>query len=70
MTCVSGDQRVSWLGAIMYGGDIMYLICHVTSHDHVIEGSYKFIDGVSLDKSCDQKHCDSGYDFNLSRDFL
>ena len=48
----------------------MYLICHVTSHDHVIEGSYKFIDGVSLDKSCDQKHCDSGYDFNFSRDFL
>ena len=26
----------------------MYLICHVTSHDHVIEGSCEFMGGNSL----------------------
>ena len=26
----------------------MYLICHMTSHDHFTEGSCKFLDGSSL----------------------
>ena len=26
----------------------MYLNCHVTSHDHLIKGSCKFMDGSSL----------------------
>ena len=30
------------------GGDIMHLVCHVTSHDHLIKGSCRFIGGSSL----------------------
>ena len=28
-------------------GDIKYLICHVTSQNHVIEGSFNFMSGNS-----------------------
>ena len=52
----------------------MYLICHVTSNDHLIETSLRIYEWEPLvlchyaDKSCDHKHCD-GRDnvFNLSR---
>ena len=27
---------------------MMYLVCHVTSHDHLIERAYKFMGGSSL----------------------
>ena len=27
-------------------GDLMFLICHVTSHDHVFKGLYGFTDGT------------------------
>ena len=44
----------------------MYLICHVTSHDHLIERACTFF-GWELfvlchyaDKSCDHKYCDGG----------
>ena len=30
------------------GGDIMYLICHLISHDHLTEGSCRFMGGSSL----------------------
>ena len=45
-------------------GNIMYLICHLTSHDHLIEGFWGFLSGLfdvfhhSL-WSCGHKHCDS-----------
>ena len=32
----------NWAGA---SGDIKYLICHMTSQNHVIEGSINFISG-------------------------
>ena len=34
-----------WVSAI---GDIIYLICQVTSHDHLIEGSCKLMDENSM----------------------
>ena len=44
-------------------GDIMYLICHVTLHDHHIESGSEFM-GVNsfcyVDKSCEHKHSDAG----------
>ena len=44
----------------------MYLICHVSLDEHLIEGSYKcmgrsYLQHVStLLNSCDHKDCDSG----------
>ena len=44
----------------------MYLICRVTSHDHLIERVYEFFGWEllvlchSVDKSCDHKHFDGG----------
>ena len=41
----------------------MYLICHVTFHNHLIEGSCKIMVDTSLavchhlDKPCDYKNC-------------
>ena len=44
-------------------GDIMYLICHVTLHDHHIESGSEFM-GVNsfcyVDKSCEHEHSDAG----------
>ena len=43
----------------------MYLICHMTSHDHLIERACEFMGGSSLCyvttlMTCDHKHCDGG----------
>ena len=43
----------------------MYLICHVTLHDHLIERPCEFMGRSSVqdhhpDKPCDHKPCDSG----------
>ena len=47
---MSDSQRRAYFGGheSSADGDIVYLICHVTSHDHLIEGSCKFIGGSSL----------------------
>ena len=36
------------MGLLSPGGDIMYLICHVTSHDHLIDRACKFMGGSTL----------------------
>ena len=48
------------------GGDVMYLIYHVTLHGHFIEGSLKIYGWEllllynNLDKSCGHKYCVRG----------
>ena len=41
-SCLAGVHRSS------AAGDIMYLICHLVSHDHLTEGSCGFMSGSSL----------------------
>ena len=54
--------------------NITYLICHVTLHDHVIEGSCDVMGRSPLmvsyhaAKFGSHKHCGTGDIFNLSRD--
>ena len=48
---VSFSQEDSILPSLaprsLASGDIMYLICHMTLHDHIIEGSWKYMVGSS-----------------------
>ena len=46
--CKSAPRVVGVRGSYA-GGDIMYLICHVNSHDHLIEKTCEFM-GVSCSR--------------------
>ena len=43
-------QKAAWFGvqASSAGRDLMYVISHVTSHEHLIEGSCEYMVGSSL----------------------